>query len=143
MTVDDLDQVLEIEQRIYPFPWTRGNFRDSLDAGYDLSVLASAGQLIAYAVVMWLPDEVHLLNLSVDRAWQGQGLGRSWLLHLIDDAARRGAGGMLLEVRPSNPIALQLYRTVGFEQVGLRKRYYPAAHQTREDAIVMFKVFRG
>lgn len=142
MTVDDLDPVLDIEQRIYPFPWTRGNFRDSLDAGYDLTVLAGSGQIAAYAVVMWLPDEVHLLNLSVDHAWQGQGLGRRWLLYLMDDAARRGAGGMLLEVRPSNPVALRLYRGVGFEQVGLRKRYYPAGQQTREDAIVMFKAFR-
>jgi ribosomal protein S18 acetylase RimI-like enzyme len=49
---------------------------------------------------------------------------------------------MLLEVRPSNPVALRLYRGVGFEQVGLRKRYYPAGQQTREDAIVMFKAFR-
>lgn len=139
MQAVDLDGVMAIEQRIYPFPWTRGNFRDSLEAGYDMPVLEVGGGIVAYAVVMWLPDEVHLLNLSVDQPWQGQGLGAWWLSCLFEDVARRGATGMLLEVRPSNQAAIRLYRRLGFETVGLRKRYYPSFNQTREDAIVMFR----
>jgi len=139
----DLDAVAEIERQVYPFPWTRGNFADSLTAGYDAWIFEDAGAsgdaLLGYAVVMWVPDEAHLLNLSVVRHAQGTGLGRAMLEWLLRDAARRGAQGMLLEVRPSNARAIALYRSSGFAQTGLRKRYYPAANGTREDAWVLFR----
>jgi ribosomal-protein-alanine acetyltransferase len=142
MSIDDLDQVMAIEQRIYPFPWTRGNFADSLAAGYRMPVLELDGRLVGYAVMMWLPDEVHLLNLSIDQACQRQGLGRRLLEGLLEEASQAGARGMLLEVRPSNLPAQRLYRESGFETIGLRKRYYPSWNQTREDAIVMFRSLR-
>lgn len=138
----DLDAVAAIERSIYPFPWTRGNFADSLLAGHDAWVLEievdEHPELIGYAVVMWLPDEVHLLNLSVTSPMQGRGYGREMLRWLLRDASARGARGMLLEVRPSNTRAIALYRSSGFESIGLRRGYYPAENG-REDAQVLFR----
>lgn len=137
----DLDAVSEIERAIYPFPWTRGNFADSLVAGHDAWIFASPDEpesILGYAVSMWLPDEVHLLNFSVAAAHQGKGFGRAMLQWLMRDAAKRGANGMMLEVRPSNERALALYRSTGFVQIGLRRRYYPAEFG-REDAQVLFR----
>lgn len=143
MQRSDLDAVAEIERSIYPFPWTRGNFADSLKAGYDAWVFETTeratAEVAGYAVVMWIPDEVHLLNLSVAGPLQGRGLGRAMLDWLMRDAGRRGARGMMLEVRPSNDRAIALYRSAGFGQIGLRKRYYPAADGAREDAWVLFR----
>jgi ribosomal-protein-alanine N-acetyltransferase len=145
MRRSDLAQVARIEARIFPFPWTFGNFADSLDAGYDGWVFESPEvpdvpeALLGYAIVMWLPDEVHLLNLSVDAPHQARGLGAAMLDWLMADAAGRGARSMLLEVRPSNTPAQRLYERKGFHRVGLRRRYYPSHEGTREDAIVMIR----
>lgn len=143
MRAADLDAVSAIEQAVYPFPWTRGNFADTLKAGYDAWVFETterpSPELAGYAVVMWIPDEAHLLNLSVAGALQGRGVGRAMLEWLMRDAGRRGARGMMLEVRPSNDRAIALYRSAGFGQIGLRKRYYPAANGAREDALVLFR----
>lgn len=139
MESGDLGEVASTETLLYDFPWSRGNFADSLAAGYDAWLFESdpAAQLIGYAIVMWLPEEVHLLNLSVHPDWQSRGHGTAMLRWLLDDATRRGARSMLLEVRPSNEVARRLYAREGFRTIGLRKRYYPAPGQTREDAIVM------
>ncbi len=146
MRIDDLDAVMAIETAVYPFPWSRGNFADSLTSGYDAWVFRTvdgAGDTLpGYAVLMWIPDEVHLLNLSVAAAMQGRGIGREMLHWLMRDARRRGARGMMLEVRPSNLAALALYRSEGFTQIGARKGYYPAPHGAREDAWVMSRKLR-
>jgi len=142
MARSDLLEVAQIEARIFQFPWSFGNFADSLAAGYDgwvFEAIESPGGLLGYAIVMWLPDEVHLLNLSVDAAVQGRGLGGGMLDWLTADARGRGARSMLLEVRPSNTPALRLYERKGFHRVGLRRRYYPAHDGAREDAIVMVR----
>jgi [ribosomal protein S18]-alanine N-acetyltransferase len=148
MRVLDLDWVTRHEQMIYPFPWSRSNFSDSLKAGYDAWVF-SIGDTgvngwasvenppIGYAVLMWIPDEMHLLNLSVLVQFQQQGWGQQMLRWLCQQGARSQSRRLLLEVRPSNAAALKLYSRFGFEQIGLRKRYYPAPNNTREDALVM------
>lgn len=137
MNVGDLVTVALEESRIYPFPWTIGNFSDSLKAGYDAWVFEDGAGLIGYGVMMWIPDEVHLLNLSVAAAHQQRGFGRAMLRWLRDEAGRGGARAMTLEVRPSNEPARQLYASEGFEQIGLRKRYYPSFNRSREDALVL------
>lgn len=139
----DLDAVAAVESVVYPFPWTRGNFVDSLDSGYDAWVFEVDADMIGYAVLMWAPQEVHLLNISVVQELQGRGLGRAILRCLCADARLRGAGSMLLEVRPSNTVARSLYESAGFVQVGLRKHYYPAGPGAREDALVMRRELDG
>lgn len=146
MREEDLDWVSEREAELHAHPWSRGNFADSLTSGYDAWVFRTvdgAGDMLpGYAVLMWIPDEVHLLNLSVAAAMQGRGIGREMLHWLMRDARRRGARGMMLEVRPSNLAALALYRSEGFTQIGARKGYYPAPHGAREDAWVMSRKLR-
>lgn len=132
----DLTDVVAIELRSYPFPWTHGVFSDSLEAGYRAWVAREAGEIIAYALMMVVFDEVHLLNITVAPERQGRGFGRALLTHLIADAGEQGCKFMFLEVRPSNTNALEMYRRFGFTVIGQRRGYYPAP-DGREDAIVM------
>jgi|MGYP001810652139 [ribosomal protein S18]-alanine N-acetyltransferase len=141
MLPGDLDEVLRIEAAVYPFPWTRGNFEDGLRAGYCAWTLRNlaAGRrasMVAYAVVMIVIDEAHLLNLSVAADWQRAGYGWRMLEWMAQQARDHGARSMLLEVRPSNRSAQQLYERYGFARIGVRRGYYPA-HSGREDALVM------
>lgn len=136
MAEADLDAVAEAEQRIYDFPWTRGNFLDSLNSGHDAWLAREDGHLVGYAVMMQVLDEAHLLNISVLPERQGAGRGTALLIHLFGTAKDRGAARMFLEVRPSNVSGQRLYRRHGFLEIGRRKGYYPA-HEGREDAIVM------
>jgi ribosomal-protein-alanine N-acetyltransferase len=136
MRFDDVEAVLAIEHRIYPFPWTLGNFRDSLGSGYSCWTCDFRAQTVGYGIMMLAAGEAHLLNLGVAHDWQGQGLGRKFLRHLIEVARQDGADMMFLEVRPSNDKAIGLYLSEGFNEIGLRRNYYPAANG-REDAILM------
>jgi len=132
----DLELVAAIERDIYEFPWTHGNFRDSLAAGYSCWVFRSSDRLIGYAVMLLGADEAHLLNLSVAATCQRRGFGSRLLEHLIQVARDYGARVMFLEVRPSNAPARRMYIRRGFVQVGVRKGYYPAV-DGREDALVL------
>ncbi|KLJ00168.1 ribosomal protein S18-alanine N-acetyltransferase [Luteimonas sp. FCS-9] len=136
MREEDLDTVMAIELRAYPFPWTRGIFDDCLRAGYPTWVLHEAGTILGYGVLSIAAGEAHVLNVCVDPHAQGRGLGRRMFRALVDTARRQGAQRVFLEVRPSNPHAIALYHDEGFNEIGRRPRYYPA-HQGREDAIVM------
>jgi ribosomal-protein-alanine N-acetyltransferase len=138
MTEGDLAEVTAAEQRIHPFPWSPGNFRDSLAAGHDCWLKREAGTLVAFAVVMRAVDEAHLLNISVVPERQRVGLGRTLLDFLGDQAHQAGMKRMLLEVRISNTQAIAFYRHVDFAEIGRRRGYYPAS-AGREDAIVMAK----
>ena len=136
MLVQDLPDVVSIENRIYDFPWTDGNFRDAIRSGYDAVVMASGGPLVGYRVMMFGPGEAHLLNLSVAADWQRRGFGRHLLVASIHDARRADARTLFLEVRPSNAAGISLYEGIGFKRIGVRKGYYPAIGG-REDAWVM------
>lgn len=136
MRESDVDAVHAAELRTYPFPWTRGNFADSLAAGYSSWVLRQDGELLGYAVMMLVLDEVQLLNISILPEYQRRGLGSELLAHLLEVARRHGARHMVLEVRPSNVPGQALYRRFLFSEIGRRKGYYPA-HDGREEAIVM------
>jgi ribosomal-protein-alanine N-acetyltransferase len=139
MVVDDVDDVHALERRVFPHPWSRANFMDSLSSGYDAWVLREPGEgaLAGYFLVMYAVDEAHLLDVAVSGERQGSGLGR-WLLDRIATRSRAmGMTSVLLEVRPSNERALQVYGRYGYTQIGRRKGYYPAHEGQREDAIVM------
>jgi ribosomal-protein-alanine N-acetyltransferase len=138
MTVADLDAVLAIETVSYGFPWTRGNFIDSLAAGYRCELrLAPEGDILAYAVAMPAADEMHLLNITVRPALQGQGHAWALMQRLIAHGRQLGHRSLWLEVRPSNRRARALYEHLGFQAVGLRRGYYPDGPGRREDALVM------
>ena len=137
MLASDLDAVVLLEQQVYPHPWTRGNFADALAAGYHAQCLHHGAELCGYVVAMAGVEEAHLLNITVARALQGQGLGRVLWQHLCAWAPQVGAQRMWLEVRRSNAAAQAIYTHWGFETVGERKNYYPAGRGQREDAVVM------
>ena len=136
MSASDLDGVVAIEEAIYPHPWTRGNFGDSLAAGYECWVVECGGDMAGYCVAMIAAGEAHLLNLSVAGPWQRRGIGREVLDFVLDTARRAGAERIFLEVRPSNDAARALYAAAGFTEIGARRSYYPAGAD-REDAIVL------
>lgn len=132
-----IDDVMRIERAVYPFAWTSGNFLDALRSGYSAWTLVDENNtLLAYAVAMLAVDEAHLLNLAVDPRAQRQGHGWRLLDWMARTMREYGARSLLLEVRPSNLGARQLYQRYGFVQIGTRRGYYPA-HRGREDAIVM------
>lgn len=137
MHENDLAQVTAIESTIYTHPWSRGNFADSLLAGYQCWVLERDCELVGYAVMMLAAEEGHLLNLSVAPAHQGRGLGGDFVRFLLKVARDHGTQTLYLEVRPSNISARALYARLGFVQIGVRRNYYPASPGRREDAIVM------
>jgi ribosomal-protein-alanine N-acetyltransferase len=139
MVVADIDEVHALEQSVFPHPWSRANFVDSLASGYDAWVLREAdeGALAGYFLVMYAVDEAHLLDVAVSGARQGSGLGRFLLDRIAARSRAKGMASILLEVRPSNERALQVYARYGYTQIGRRKGYYPAHEGKREDAIVM------
>jgi ribosomal-protein-alanine N-acetyltransferase len=138
MTIASLDGVMALEEEVYPFPWTRGNFLDSLAAGYVAWTLNRVqGELVGYCVAMFGADEMHLLNITVAAASRRRGHARRLLHELCTVCRQRPADRLWLEVRESNLAAREVYRRLGFAIAGLRRGYYPAPAGTREDAIVM------
>ena len=137
MTQDNLDAVIAIEQTAYSHPWTRGNFRDSLNPLFEAQCLWLDGELLGYFLAMHGVEEMHLLNITVAPAHQGQGWGHMMLDALSLMSRHAGAQWLWLEVRQSNQRALQVYVRYGFKQVSIRKDYYPAGRQQREHAVVM------
>lgn len=138
MTHADLDAVLGIEAQAYEFPWTRDNFIDTLVAGYSAGLLAApTGELLGYFVALPGVDELHLLNLTVAPAHQGQGHAHMLLDRVEQRGRELGLTSVWLEVRESNARAQGMYRGRGFAAVGLRRNYYPAAQGRREHAVLM------
>lgn len=138
MQPTDISDVLAIENDVYPFPWTRGNFLDSINSGYETWILRdSSGALSGYFLLMPSVDDAHLLNITVHRDLQGQGIGLLLLDKAKAIAQERKLEAILLEVRPSNTRAEKIYRRYGFSRIGVRKGYYPAPNNQREDALVM------
>lgn len=142
MTVRDLDLVVAVEQRSYSHPWSRGNFTDSLAAGYLAEIWLQGDELLGYFVAMPGVDELHLLNITVAPEHQGQGHGCTMMAALQAHARHIGAATLWLEVRQSNHRARALYGRLGYAEVGLRRGYYPAASR-REDAVVMSLALAG
>jgi [ribosomal protein S18]-alanine N-acetyltransferase len=136
MREQDLDEVMAIESAIYTHPWTRGNFADSLRAGYECRVLRLGEELLGYFVLMIAAGEAHLLNLSIAAAHQRSGHGSGLLGEAMGLARSQGARSLFLEVRPSNSAAQALYTRFGFRKIAVRRGYYPA-HAGREDALVL------
>jgi len=133
---EDLPPVMVIEQAGHLFPWSEKIFRDCVRSGYYLDGALAADRLVGFSMVMPILDEWHVLNLCVDPGYQRRGVGRFLMEFIIDQARASGIGSLWLEVRVSNHSALDLYAKLGFDEVGMRRGYYPAA-SGREDARVM------
>jgi ribosomal-protein-alanine acetyltransferase len=136
MCAEDIDAVEGIERSVYEFPWTTGNFRDSLNSGYLGVVLQIDGVLAGYAIQMYAIDEAHLLNITIAPDFHRNGHGSRLLQWLMDAARARNMSSLFLEVRPSNAPAQSLYTRFGFSQIGIRRDYYPA-RGGRENALVL------
>ncbi len=136
MGTEDLDEVIAIERAVYSHPWTRGNFTDSLNAGYHCRTYRIGAELVGYFVLIVAVGEAHLLNLSVSAARQRQGTGSVLLTEAMRLAREKKAHHIFLEVRPSNAPALALYSAFSFRRIAERRGYYPA-HDGREDALVL------
>ena len=140
LTTDWLDRVLDIENAVYPHPWSRANFEDSIKTGYQMQVLTSGNSdILGYFIAMKGFEEVHLLNITVAESFQRQGWARAMLEALAVWSRGQGAAWLWLEVRDSNERALHVYKAQGFKQVNIRKDYYPKGPKAngREDAVVM------
>lgn len=136
MTLVDVDAVMDIEKGSYEFPWTHGIFCDCLRVGYDCVVYEIDGYIVAYAVMSMGAGEAHILTLVVEQEFRGQGIGKLMLAHLLTVAGKNSVDTVLLEVRPSNHVAISLYQGLGFNEVGIRPKYYPS-RRGREDAMIM------
>ncbi len=138
MAEDDLDAVMRVETAAYEHPWTRGIFRDCLRVGYCCWVCHLDDEIIGHGVMSVAAGECHILNVCVRPDWQGHGLGRKLLKRLLNLGHQHHADTAFLEVRRSNTVAISLYQASGFNEVGVRSGYYPAA-QGREDALMFAK----
>ncbi len=153
MQIADLDQVLKIETISHLHPWTQGNFSDSLAAGHwAYCIRPQVDQVVkgsyldptvlwAYCILFPAVDELHLLNITVAPDLRKLGLGQRIMMAIEGVAAQQNMPRIILEVRPSNTAAIALYQKLAYEQIGVRKNYYPASSETgsREDALVMAK----
>ena len=136
MQAADLGGVQLVEQASYDYPWSRAVFRDCLLAGFYSQVLEIDGQVSGYAIMSIAASEAHILNLCVHPNVRRLGFGRRLLSSLLSKARDAAAKQVFLEVRPSNAAALALYRSLGFEEIGLRRAYYQA-RDGRENAVVL------
>lgn len=136
MQESDLDEVIAVEYRAYPFPWTRSMFTTSLKSKDDCLILVDDQSIVGYAIVSYILDEAHLLNICISPEYEGMGLGRILLRQLVSTAIEKKCLMFFLEVRSSHTRAISLYFSEGFNEVGVRPNYYPS-HRGREDAILM------
>ena len=137
----DIDIALDIERESNPFPWTAKNFKDCIEKGYYSLVLKEGIKVIGFAILSVSTEESHLLNIGLTSSKRGQGLGKELLEKIVIAAEVMGSKKIFLEVRISNEVAIDLYKTKGFKEIGLRKNYY-RLKEGREDAILMSKTLK-
>ena len=135
MTLSDVKRVMKVEQEVYQFPWTERIFSDCIRVGYHCWLALQGQDIVGHAVISVTAGESHMLNLSIASNHQRKGFGSQFIEFLVEEARAREAQTMLLEVRPSNTAAINCYNSAGFNEIGSRKDYYPAA-EGREDALL-------
>ena len=142
LVITDLDAIMEIERSAYAFPWSQGIFRDCLRVGYCCWCYEVNGEIHGYGVMSVAAGESHILNLTVRPESQRQGIGMKLMKHFMQLACRHNADTIMLEVRPSNVAAIKLYEKMGFNEIGVRRNYYPAG-EGREDALLLALSLEG
>ena len=138
MALEDISAVIQLENEVYQFPWTDRIFKDCIRVGYDCWLAHLGNTIVAHAVISIAAGESHILNLSVTRNHQGEGIGKRFIQFLLNIVRNKRAQIMMLEVRPSNIRAINCYSSAGFNEIGCRKDYYPAPNG-KEDALLFAK----
>lgn len=137
MRHEDLPSILDIESKNYNFPWSEGIFKDCLkSASYSCWICEELDNIVGYSIVSMAVGEAHIMNICVDPEIQKQGVGSKLLENMIE-LANKKAETIFLEVRPSNKVAISLYKKRGFNEIGIRKGYYPSANGEKEDAVML------
>ncbi|SUU00992.1 ribosomal-protein-alanine N-acetyltransferase [Actinobacillus lignieresii] len=133
----DFDRLFEIEQAAHLVPWSKGTLLNNQGDKYLNLKLTEQNQIVAFAICQTVLDEATLFNIAVDPSFQAKGYGKRLLSALIERLREQGILTLWLEVRESNLAAQKLYDALGFNEVTIRKNYYPTPSGERENAIVM------
>ncbi|PLR41136.1 ribosomal-protein-alanine N-acetyltransferase [Chimaeribacter californicus] len=136
LTPDDHPRAMQIERASHAFPWSDATFAGNQGERYLNLKIEAGGQMAGFAITQIVLDEATLFNIAIDPVFQRRGLGRELLEALIAQLEARGILTLWLEVRASNAGAIALYEQLGFNEVSLRRNYYPTA-TGREDAVIM------
>ncbi|MFH1689007.1 MAG: ribosomal protein S18-alanine N-acetyltransferase [Candidatus Eisenbacteria bacterium] len=138
MMARDIQRVCEIEEEVFPMPWSRASFEEELAPGKCAFpwVAEKDSDVVAYMISWLVEDELHVGNIAVAPSLQGTGIGRALFAHCLARALERGVSRATLEVRVSNTRAIALYESHGFIPVAMRMGYYS---DSGEDAVVMLK----
>ena len=132
----DFDRLYEIEQQVHLVPWSFGTLKNNQGERYLNLKFIENNQIIGFAICQTVLDEATLFNIAIVPFHQGNGLGKLLLNELIARLKEKGVQTLWLEVRESNP-ARFLYEKIGFNEVDIRKNYYPKPSGGRENAVVM------
>ncbi|HRH90722.1 MAG TPA: ribosomal protein S18-alanine N-acetyltransferase [Agitococcus sp.] len=136
MHTDDLAAVCAIEKQVQYAPWSEKLFAEGLERHRCIVAINQQQQIVGFSIVQFIVDEAHLLNIAVEPTQQKQGIGKVLLDDVLVNSQQKKASTIFLEVRESNQRAIQLYQAAGFNEIGLRKNYYPTAHG-KENAVIM------
>lgn len=139
MSLDDLDRVVELDHLSFSLPWPESSFRFELlenpsSRCYVAETLDLPTQLVGMIITWLIVDEIHIATFAVDPAFRRQGIARRLLAHTLIEGAKSGGEKAFLEVRKGNLPARSLYSGFGFEEIGVRKKYY---QDNGEDAVMM------
>lgn len=139
LTEEYIEETYELEKLSFSEPWSRMTFIKELENPHSHYYIAlEDGKLIGYAGMLAVLDEGHIMNIAVDKGHRGQGIGKKLVNTLLGKARQLGLIGLTLEVRSGNKQAINLYESLGFVSVGIRKDYY---HYPLEDGIIMWNYF--
>ncbi|QDP72642.1 ribosomal-protein-alanine N-acetyltransferase [Legionella israelensis] len=140
MKKEDIDAVYTIESSTQRAPWSRSILSDCLFVGYDCRVLELNQNIAGYIICRYDLNQCHILNFCIAKSFQSKGYGKLLLNSVIDSLEHSGIDIAHLEVRPSNLVAINLYKSLGFEQFEIKKDYYSDDNNKKEDAIVLRKL---
>lgn len=134
---EDFERLFEIEQKAHLVPWSKGTLLNNQGEKYLNLKLVENSQIVAFAISQIVLDEATLFNIAVAPDFQGKGFGKRLLSELILQLQQKNVTTLWLEVRESNQTAQKLYNSLGFNEVTIRKNYYPTPEGGKENAVIM------
>lgn len=139
MTLADIEDAYRIETQVAASPWRKALFKYCVDAAYENWIFVDKGKVIGYGIFKYADHKAAILNLAIDHQYQGRGLGKQLLDHLIRRARALHVNTMTLQVRPTNQAAISLYKKFSFVETGILPKYYKQSFESSqpEDAIIM------